>query len=92
MSKKKKKKDAEAPEAAETAKIVSVGGAPARPGRRSGARAPAPRSSAFAIVLVLCLNAGVPALGRRAARALVAGLVGNLVGWALRARRLARTS
>jgi hypothetical protein len=36
---------------------------------------------AFAIVLLLTLNAGVP--GQEAAlRALVAGLVGNLAGWA----------
>jgi hypothetical protein len=35
----------------------------------------------FALVLVLSLNAGVP--GQEAAlRALVAGLVGNLAGWA----------
>jgi hypothetical protein len=35
----------------------------------------------FAIVLLLSLNAGVP--GQEAAlRALVAGLVGNLAGWA----------
>jgi uncharacterized membrane protein YccC len=37
--------------------------------------------AAFAIVLFLSLNSGVP--GQEAAvRALVAGLVGNLVGWA----------
>ena len=37
--------------------------------------------AAFAIVLLLTLNAGVP--GQEAAlRALVAGLVGNLAGWA----------
>jgi hypothetical protein len=37
--------------------------------------------AAFAIVLFLSLNAGVP--GQEAAlRALVAGLVGNLAGWA----------
>jgi hypothetical protein len=36
---------------------------------------------AFAIVLLLSLNSGVP--GQEAAlRALVAGLVGNLAGWA----------
>jgi hypothetical protein len=36
---------------------------------------------AFAIVLLLTLNAGVP--GQEAAlRALIAGLVGNLAGWA----------
>ena len=37
--------------------------------------------AAFAIVLLLTLNAGVP--GQEAAlRALVAGLIGNLAGWA----------
>ena len=36
---------------------------------------------AFAIVLLLTMNAGVP--GEEAAlRSLIAGLVGNLVGWA----------
>ena len=43
---------------------------------------------AFALVLFLSLQAGVP--GQEAAmRAVLAGLVGNLVGWALRAGRLA---
>jgi hypothetical protein len=75
---KKKNKDAEAPEGAVPA--ISVG---AHPRARASIRRTRARTglAAFAIVLFVCLNAGVP--GQEAAlRALVAGLVGNLVGWA----------
>ena len=75
---KKKKKDAEAPEGA--ANAISVG---AHPRARASIRRTRARTAlaAFAIVLLMSLNAGVP--GQEAAlRALVAGLVGNLVGWA----------
>ena len=74
---KKKKSEAEAPEAAKT---VSVAAHPRARGsiRRIRART---ALAAFGIVLFLSLNAGVP--GQEAAlRALVAGLVGNLAGWA----------
>jgi hypothetical protein len=73
-----KKKNAEAPEAAAT--VISVS---AHPRARASIRRTRARTAlaAFGIVLFLCLNAGVP--GQEAAlRALVAGLVGNLVGWA----------
>jgi hypothetical protein len=75
MSKKKKGEDAEAP-----AKVVSVG---AHPRARASIRRTRARTAlvAFALVLFLCLNAGVPAQ-EAALRALVAGLVGNLVAWA----------
>jgi uncharacterized membrane protein YccC len=76
MSKKKSKKAAEAPEKA----VISVG---AHPRARASIRRTRARTAlaVFAIVLFLSLNAGVP--GQEAAlRALVAGLVGNLVGWA----------
>ena len=75
---KKKKQNAEAPEAAGT--VISVS---AHPRARASIRRTRARTglAAFGIVLFLCLNAGVP--GQEAAlRALVAGLVGNLVGWA----------
>ena len=75
----KKKKNAEAPhEGAVT--VISVG---AHPRARASIRRTRARTAlaVFAIVLFLSLNAGVP--GQEAAvRALVAGLVGNLVGWA----------
>jgi len=72
---KKKKQDAEVSET-----VISVG---AHPRARASIRRTRARTglAAFGIVLFLCLNAGVP--GEEAAlRALVAGLVGNLVGWA----------
>ena len=75
---KKKKKNAAAPESAVMA--ISVG---AHPRARASIRRTRARTAlaVFAIVLFLGLNAGVP--GQEAAlRALVAGLVGNLVGWA----------
>jgi type VI protein secretion system component VasK len=78
MSKKKKKKDAETAEDAGT--VISVG---AHPRARASIRRTRARTAlaAFAVVLFLSLGAGVP--GQEAAlRALVAGLVGNLVGWA----------
>jgi hypothetical protein len=71
----KKKKSAAAPEG-----TISVS---AHPRARASIRRTRARTAlaAFGIVLFLCLNAGVP--GQEAAlRALVAGLVGNLVGWA----------
>jgi hypothetical protein len=75
----KKKKNAEAPpEGAIT--VISVG---AHPRARASIRRTRARTAlaVFAIVLFLSLGAGVP--GQEAAlRALVAGLVGNLVGWA----------
>jgi hypothetical protein len=76
MSKKKdKKKDAETPE-----KAVSVA---AHPRARASIRRTRARVAlvAFGLVLFLSLNSGVP--GQEAAlRALIAGLVGNLVGYA----------
>jgi hypothetical protein len=68
----KKKKD-EAPAA------ISVA---AHPRARVSIRRVRARTAlaAFAIVLLLSLNAGVPAQ-EAALRALIAGLVGNLVGW-----------
>jgi hypothetical protein len=73
-----KKKKGGAPEGAGTA--ISVG---AHPRARASIRRTRATTAlaAFGIVLFVCLNAGVP--GQEAAlRALVAGLVGNLVGWA----------
>jgi hypothetical protein len=74
MSKKKQSEDAEAP------KGISVA---AHPRARASVRRTRARTGliAFALVLVLCLNAGVPAQ-EAALRALVAGLVGNLLAWA----------
>jgi hypothetical protein len=74
MSKKKKSDDAEAP------KGISVA---AHPRARASIRRTRARTGliAFALVLVLCLNAGVPAQ-EAALRALVGGLVGNLLAWA----------
>jgi uncharacterized membrane protein YccC len=79
MSKKKNKKDA-AGAAAGAATVISVG---AHPRARASIRRTRAWTAlaAFGIVLFLSLNAGVP--GEEAAlRALLAGLVGNLVGWA----------
>jgi hypothetical protein len=78
MSDKKKKKNGGA--ALEAGTTISVG---AHPRARASIRRTRARTAlaAFGIVLFLCLNAGVP--GQEAAlRALIAGLVGNLVGWA----------
>ena len=74
----KKKKDAEAPEAAVTA--VSVG---AHPRARASVRRTRARTAlaAFAIVLFVCLSGSVPPQ-EAFLRALIAGLIGNLVGWA----------
>lgn len=74
---KKKKTEADAPEAAKTVSVA------AHPRARVSIRRIRARTAlaAFGIVLFLSLNAGVP--GQEAAlRALVAGLVGNLAGWA----------
>jgi hypothetical protein len=73
----KKSKDAEAPDAADTISVA------AHPRARASIRRTRARTAlaAFAIVLYLSLDAGVP--GQEAAlRALVAGLVGNIAGWA----------
>ena len=77
MSKKRKKKDAEAPDQGTT---ISVG---AHPRARASIRRTRARTAlaAFGIVLLLSLNSGVPEQ-EAALRALIAGLVGNLVGWA----------
>jgi hypothetical protein len=75
MAKKKKQKDGEAPSA-----VVSVA---AHPRARASVRRTRAWTglAAFFIVGVLCLKAGVP--GQEAAlRALIAGIVGNLIGWA----------
>lgn len=74
----KKKKNAETDEQA--AKAVTVA---AHPRARASIRRTRARTAlaAFAIVLFMSLNSGVPA-EEAAIRALVAGLVGNLVGWA----------
>jgi hypothetical protein len=78
MAKKNKKKGAEASDSAGI--VVSVG---AHPRARASIRRTRAWSglAAFFIVGLLCLRAGVP--GQEAAlRALIAGLVGNLIGWA----------
>jgi hypothetical protein len=74
----KKKKNAEAPETNGT--VISVG---AHPRARASIRRTRARTAlaAFAIVLVICLNGSVPP-EEAFLRALIAGLVGNLVGWA----------
>lgn len=80
MSKKKDKKKGAAGATEGAATVISVG---AHPRARASIRRTRARTAlaAFGIVLFLSLNAGVP--GQEAAlRALVAGLVGNLVGWA----------
>jgi uncharacterized membrane protein len=73
----KKKKGAEAPEAVTA---VSVG---AHPRARASVRRTRARTAlaAFAIVLFVCLSGSVPPQ-EAFLRALVAGLIGNLVGWA----------
>jgi len=73
----KKKNDPEAPEAAKTVSVA------AHPRARASIRRTRARTAlaAFAIVLFLSLNSGVPEQ-EAALRALVAGLVGNLAGWA----------
>ena len=77
MSKKKSKKGAEAPDAATTISVA------AHPRARQSIRRTRARVAlvAFGLVLFLSLSSGVP--GQEAAlRALVAGLIGNLVGYA----------
>jgi hypothetical protein len=74
---KKKKGGAEAPDAATTVSVA------AHPRARASIRRTRARTAlaAFGIVLFLSLSSGVP--GQEAAiRALVAGLIGNLAGWA----------
>jgi hypothetical protein len=75
----KKKKDGGAPESAPSL-VVSVS---AHPRARASVRRTRARTGlvAFFIVGFLCLQAGVPGQ-ETAMRALIAGLVGNLVGWA----------
>jgi hypothetical protein len=77
MSKKKSKKGAETPDAAKTISVA------AHPRARASIRRTRARTAlaAFAIVLFLSLNSGVPEQ-EAALRALIAGLVGNLAGWA----------
>jgi hypothetical protein len=72
-----KKKNAEAPE---PSLVVSVA---AHPRARASIRRTRARTAlaAFFVVGLLCLNAGVPEQ-EAALRALIAGLVGNVVGWA----------
>lgn len=73
----KNKKTAEAPDAAKTVSVA------AHPRARASIRRIRARTAlvAFAIVLFLSLQSSVP--GQEAAvRALVAGLIGNLAGWA----------
>jgi type VI protein secretion system component VasK len=74
---KKKKGGAEAPDAPEAISVA------AHPRARASIRRTRARTAlaAFGIVLFLSLSSGVP--GQEAAvRALVAGLIGNLAGWA----------
>jgi hypothetical protein len=73
----KKKKNADAPDAAKTVSVA------AHPRARASIRRTRARTAlaAFAIVLFLSLNSGVPDQ-EAAVRALIAGLVGNLMGWA----------
>ena len=75
---KKKKKEGAAPEGAGT--VISVG---THPRARASVRRIRAHTAlaAFAIVLFICLNGSVPPQ-EAFLRALVAGLVGNLVGWA----------
>jgi uncharacterized membrane protein len=77
MSKKKKQKGAEAPEGVTTISVK------AHPRARASVRRTRARTAlaAFAIVLFVCLSGSVPP-EEAFLRALVAGLVGNLVGWA----------
>jgi hypothetical protein len=77
VAKKKKQKGGET---AEPSLVVSVA---AHPRARASVRRTRARTglAAFFIVGLLCLKAGVP--GQEAAlRALIAGIVGNIVGWA----------
>jgi hypothetical protein len=73
---KKKKKGGDAPDGT----VISVG---AHPRARASVRRTRARTAlaAFAIVLFVCLSGSVPPQ-EAFLRALVAGLVGNLVGWA----------
>ena len=76
---KKKKKKSKDAGAADSGAITVA----AHPRARASIRRIRARTAlgAFAVVLFLSLNAGVP--GQEAAvRALVAGLIGNLAGWA----------
>ena len=77
MSKKKKQKGADAPEGVP---VISV---KAHPRARASIRRTRARTAlaAFAIVLFVCLSGSVPPQ-EAFLRALVAGLIGNLVGWA----------
>ena len=77
MSKKKKQKGADAPEGVP---VISV---KAHPRARASVRRTRARTAlaAFAIVLFVCLSGSVPP-EEAFLRALVAGLIGNLVGWA----------
>jgi uncharacterized membrane protein YccC len=73
----KKKGGAEAPEAANAVSVA------AHPRARASIRRTRARTAlaAFGIVLFLSLSSGVP--GQEAAiRALIAGLIGNVAGWA----------
>ena len=76
--KKEKKKKGGTPE--EAGKVISVG---AHPRARSSIRRTRAWTAlaAFGIVLFICLSGSVPPQ-EAFLRALVAGLVGNLVGWA----------
>jgi hypothetical protein len=74
----KKKKNAEAPEAAATTISVAAHPRARQSIRRTRARV---ALAAFGLVLFLSLSSGVP--GEEAAlRALIAGLIGNLAGYA----------
>jgi hypothetical protein len=77
MSKKKKQKGAEAPEGVTTISVK------AHPRARASVRRTRARTAlaAFAIVLFVCLSGSVPPQ-EAFLRALIAGLIGNLVGWA----------
>jgi uncharacterized membrane protein YccC len=80
MSRKKDKRTAEAGDQTPAKPAVSIA---AHPRARRSIRRTRARTGliAFGLVLLLCLNAGVP--GQDAAlRALVAGLIGNVAGWA----------
>jgi hypothetical protein len=77
VAKKKKQKGAEAPE---SGTVISV---KAHPRARASVRRTRARTAlaAFAIVLFVCLSGSVPPQ-EAFLRALIAGLIGNLVGWA----------
>lgn len=78
--KKEKKKKQKGGEPEEAGKVISVS---AHPRARASIRRTRARTAlaAFAIVLFICLSGSVPPQ-EAFLRALVAGLVGNLVGWA----------